>query len=92
VAGKVQGKDHPPGVDGAQLGPRWTPDAAIEGQAVQKNERRPIIEIAVEVAGQTCEPPDDRLLVVSSLLTCGHLAPPVNGVSLRRRNSAAYDS
>jgi hypothetical protein len=32
---------------------------------VQKNEGRPIIELAVEVAGQTSEPPHSRLIVVA---------------------------
>jgi hypothetical protein len=66
VAWKVQGEDQPPSVDRAHLGQRWAPHGAIEGQAMQKNEWRAMIELAVEVAGQSGEPPDSRAPVVSS--------------------------
>jgi hypothetical protein len=41
VTGKVESEDPPAGVNAAQLGERWPPQAAVEGQGVEQDQRRP---------------------------------------------------
>jgi hypothetical protein len=43
VTGKIQREDPPAGVDAVPLGQRGSPQAAIEGQAVEQHQRRPVI-------------------------------------------------
>jgi hypothetical protein len=57
VTGKIQREDPPAGVDAGQLGQRGPPQAAIEGQAVEQHQRRPVIGEAVVVGSQPGQGP-----------------------------------
>jgi hypothetical protein len=63
VTGEVQRKDPAAGVNALQLCQRRLPQAAIEGQAVEENQRRPGIGFAPVVGGEPSEGSSDGLLL-----------------------------
>jgi hypothetical protein len=88
VAGKVQRDDASAGVNAAQLGQRGSPQAAIEGQTVEQDQRRSSIGLAVVVCGESGQGPHDAVLLLAprpGSRRSRHLHhPPVFPLSLLR--------